>query len=108
MTRPEKSLVDVWRTRVSLLSRSAMDVDEDISEAAQLGQRIVDAILERQPRTAVDALLAADAPLWFQASDGTSALHAAAYSQDADLVRNLLEKGAVWNSGELIGFTRRE
>jgi protein arginine N-methyltransferase 2 len=85
-----------------------MDVDEDIAAAAALGQQLIDAILAQEPRAQVQALVDSGAPLWFQAPDGISALHAAAYAQDAELVGSLLEKGAVWNAGEQAGMLRTQ
>ncbi|KAL1748763.1 S-adenosyl-L-methionine-dependent methyltransferase [Schizophyllum fasciatum] len=39
------------------------------------------------------------APLWYQnEEEGISALHAAAYMQNEELVKLLLQKGAVWNA----------
>lgn len=40
------------------------------------------------------------APVWFQDGLGWSALHYAAERGDADLVKVLLDNGAVWNAGQ--------
>jgi ankyrin repeat protein len=74
------------------------DVDGDIMEAQELGQQLIDAILEGAPSEDIHALVDAHAPLWYQAPDGTSALHAAAYAGDAALIKLLIDKGAIWNA----------
>jgi hypothetical protein len=48
----------------------------------------------------VQKLLDEDAPLWYQDKDGWSALHAAASVEDPELVKKLLQHGALWNSGK--------
>ena len=73
--------------------------DARVDEVIDLGQKLITSILEREPIETVKAYLEADAPLWFQDDDGTSALHAAAYVENEDLVRLLIEKGALWNAG---------
>ena len=79
----------------------AIDVDADaaIEEATEFGTRLIQTILNRAPFEAVKAQIDAGAPLWFQDDEGTSALHAAAYVESEELVRYLIEQGAVWNAG---------
>ncbi|KIP04871.1 hypothetical protein PHLGIDRAFT_75195 [Phlebiopsis gigantea 11061_1 CR5-6] len=69
-----------------------------IDEATQMGTLLIDDILRRQPFETLKAQIDAGAPLWFQDDEGTSALHAAAYVENEELVRYLIEQGAVWNA----------
>ncbi|KAI0300992.1 S-adenosyl-L-methionine-dependent methyltransferase [Multifurca ochricompacta] len=80
-------------------------VEADEDEIATLGRALIDAILEYAPMEDVQGLLDKDAPLWYQDEDGWSALHAAASVEDADLVRKLLQRGALWNSADNAGNT---
>jgi type IV protein arginine methyltransferase len=75
------------------------DPDDD-GEIAALGRALITAILEYSPIGVVQELLDEDMPLWYQDEDGWSALHAAASVGDAELVKGLLQRGALWNSGE--------
>ncbi|KAI0250373.1 S-adenosyl-L-methionine-dependent methyltransferase [Lactifluus subvellereus] len=80
-----------------------VDVDED--EIATQGQALISAILDYAPIEDVQKLLDEDAPLWYQDKDGWSALHAAASVEDAELVKRLLQHGALWNSADNGGNT---
>jgi type IV protein arginine methyltransferase len=85
---------------------SVGDTDPDYAEAdedefATQGRALISAILEYAPIEDVQKLLDDDAPLWYQDEDGWSALHAAASVEDAELVKKLLQYGALWNSGKL-------
>jgi|SRR6266850_1454645 len=76
------------------------EADPD-SEIEALGQALIYTILNHAPPEDVQKLLDEDeAPLWYQDEDGWSALHAAASVEDAELVKDLLQRGAPWNSGE--------
>ena len=76
-------------------------VEDDEDEIATVGLALINAILEYAPVEEIQKLLDDHAPLWYQdEEDGWSALHAAASVEDAELVKNLLQHGAVWNSGE--------
>lgn len=76
-------------------------VEDDEDEIATIGLALINAILEYAPIEDIQKLLDEDAPLWYQGEeDGWSALHAAASVEDTELVKNLLQRGAVWNSGE--------
>lgn len=76
-------------------------VDDDEEEIAVIGMALINAILEYAPKEEIQKLLDEDAPLWYQdEEDGWSALHAAASVEDAELIKKLLQHGAVWNSGE--------
>ncbi|KAI0699562.1 S-adenosyl-L-methionine-dependent methyltransferase [Cytidiella melzeri] len=73
-------------------------IDEQVDEAIALGQQLVTSILDRKPFEIVRGEIDAGAPLWFQDDEGTSALHAAAYVEDEELVRYLIQNGALWNA----------
>ena len=77
-----------------------MDNDADIEEATTLGTHLIETILSRASFAEVKPQIDAGAPLWFQDDDGTSALHAAAYVENEELVRYLIAQGAIWNAGE--------
>jgi type IV protein arginine methyltransferase len=90
----EDSVVDVGDTD---LDYAEADDDEFVTQ----GRALISAILEYAPIEDVQKLVDDDAPLWYQDEDGWSALHAAASVQDAELVKKLLQHGALWNSGKL-------
>ncbi|EPT05046.1 hypothetical protein FOMPIDRAFT_1112516 [Fomitopsis schrenkii] len=69
-----------------------------IDALTALGQALVEALLERRPRALVEKMVQDGAPLWYQDEEGTSALHAAAYAEDEELIRYLIQQGAVWNA----------
>jgi protein arginine N-methyltransferase 2 len=75
--------------------------DADIETASLLGEQLITSILANEPIAAVKSLIDNGAPLWYQNEEGISCLHAAAYCQNAGLVKYLIEKGAVWNAGML-------
>jgi len=74
---------------------------EDISETAtQLGEELINVILQNHPTATIKLLVETGAPVWYQnEAEGISPLHAAAYTRNFELVRFLFEKGAVWNAG---------
>lgn len=76
-------------------------IGEQIDEVVALGQNLISQVLSRKPFETAKALIDAGAPLWVQDDDGTSALHAAAYTENEELVRYLIENGAIWNAGAL-------
>lgn len=76
------------------------DDEMDVDAAIEQGQLLVDAILRRKPLSEVKAMIAAGAPVWYQDDEGTSPLHAAAYIESEELVRFLIDEGAIWNAGE--------
>lgn len=78
-----------------------MVTDEDIKDLSMLGGYLIFSILHRRPLPRILALVDAGAPLWYQDDEGTSPLHAAAYIENDELVRVLIEKGAVWNAGRM-------
>ncbi|KAJ3515250.1 hypothetical protein NLJ89_g1877 [Agrocybe chaxingu] len=75
-----------------------MDVNVD-SVATELGEELINQILADTPIQDVLRLLDSGAPIWYQnLAEGISPLHAAAYVQNLDLVKMLIDKGAVWNA----------
>lgn len=77
-------------------------IEAELDEITAIGRALIDAILEYAPIEDVQKLLDEDAPLWYQDEGGWSALHAAASVEDAELVKCLIQKGALWNAGKLI------
>ena len=73
---------------------------EDIHVLTSLGTTLIAAIFDLQPLQNIKDLIEAGAPLWYQDDDqGLSPLHAAAFVENPELVRFLIDQGAVWNSG---------
>ncbi|KAF9450430.1 arginine methyl transferase [Macrolepiota fuliginosa MF-IS2] len=67
--------------------------------AVQLGEQLITAILHNVSTGDIKSLVELGAPIWYQnEAEGTSPLHAAAYTRDLGLVQYLIEKGAVWNA----------
>jgi protein arginine N-methyltransferase 2 len=79
--------------------------EEELSKIAELGQALIDAILEYVQIEDVQKLLDEDAPLWYQDECGWSALHAAASVENTELVKGLLQRGALWNAGNARSLT---
>lgn len=73
---------------------------EEINVLTELGTTLIQAIFEKEPMDNIRDLIDAGAPLWFQDNEGTSPLHAAAYVGNDQLMKLLLEEGALWNAGE--------
>lgn len=80
-------------------------IEAELGEITELGRALIDAILGYAPIEDVQKLLDEDAPLWYQDEGGWSALHAAASVEDAELVKCLLQKGALWNAGKVHSLT---
>ena len=80
----------------------ASNDDMDVNMLVSQGQELVDSILRRRPLAEIKALIDAGAPVWFQDDEGLSPLHAAAYVENEELVRLLIDEGAVWNAGQYI------
>lgn len=76
-----------------------LDEDVEVEALVGLGEALISAILERAPLEAIKSMIADGAPLWYQDEEGTSPLHAAAYVENEELIRLLIEGGAVWNAG---------
>lgn len=81
-----------------------VELMEEINTLTELGTTLIQAILEKEPMINIRDLIDAGAPLWFQDNEGTSPLHAAAYVGNDQLVKILLEEGALWNAGESFLF----
>ncbi|THH07221.1 hypothetical protein EW145_g3532 [Phellinidium pouzarii] len=79
--------------------------DAEIDALVGLGKSLIASIFDRKPLAELKALIAQDAPLWYQDDDGNSALHAAAYTESQALVDLLIERGAVWNVVDDLGNT---
>ena len=73
--------------------------DDGVDHLIQLGQDLVSSILDGSPFEVLKLKVDAGAPLWFQDDDGFSALHAAAFQENEELLRYLISEGAVWNAG---------
>ncbi|KAG5648486.1 hypothetical protein DXG03_003097 [Asterophora parasitica] len=81
------------------MSGQSDTVDAEIQALSSLGDHLVDSIIADEPLEVIKAIIASDAPVWYQNDEeGTSPLHAAAYSQNSELAKILIEKGAVWNA----------
>jgi ankyrin repeat protein len=99
---PEKS------ADVDVLPDEDYDSDQleaELGKIAELGQALIDAVLEYLPIEDLQKLLDEDAPLWYQDECGWSALHAAASVENAELVKSLLQRGALWNAGKTRSLT---
>lgn len=81
---------------------TSMDSSEDnVHALTQLGDLLIESILRGEPIDTIKYIVQEGAPLWYQnETEGISALHAAAYMQDVELVKFLIDEGAIWNSGK--------
>ena len=85
----------------STLDSQESEQREDIDALVDLGECLIENIFSARPLEDVKALVVdQDAPLWYQDESGNSALHAAAYTRNKELVDFLLERGAIWNASE--------
>ncbi|RDB25345.1 Protein arginine N-methyltransferase 2 [Hypsizygus marmoreus] len=74
-------------------------VNAEIEAVSNLGEHLINSIIADEPTDVISRIIEHGAPLWYQNdAEGMSALHAAAYRQNAELVKLLIEKGAVWNA----------
>lgn len=71
----------------------------DIEAASLLSEQLIRSILNNEPFASVKTFVDNGTPLWYQNEEGMTCLHAAAYGENTDLVRYLIERGAVWNAG---------
>ncbi|KAK7053335.1 Arginine N-methyltransferase 2 [Paramarasmius palmivorus] len=79
---------------------------EDVDELAQLGETLISMILQDEPVPELEILIKNGAPLWYaNESEGLTALHAAAYMRNEDLVRMLIKEGALWNAVDHLNNT---
>ncbi|KAJ3988552.1 arginine methyl transferase [Lentinula detonsa] len=73
--------------------------EETVHIFTRLGEYLIDSILHGESFDAIKRIVQEGAPLWYQnESEGMSALHAAAYVQNPELVQFLIDEGAIWNS----------
>jgi len=77
----------------------------DADTASLIGEQLIDSILADQPIAAVKSFVDNGAPLWYQNDEGMSCLHAAAYCQNTELVKYLIDNGAVWNAVDNLHIT---
>ena len=81
-------------------------MDDEIDALTLLGEQLVAAVFNRNSLDHIASLISKGAPVWYQnEAEGLSPLHAAAYVQDAALVKYLIEQGAVWNAGTCLFST---
>src|SRR6266550_285581 len=72
----------------------------DIDALTALGEDLIASIFDRKSQHDIASIINSGAPVWYQnESEQVSPLHAAAYIQHPALVKYLIEKGAVWNTG---------
>jgi len=71
-----------------------------------LGEELIASILENESVETISGLLGSGSPVWYQNElEGISPLHAAAFVQNVELVKMLIEKGAVWNAVDYLKNT---
>ena len=75
------------------------DDDMDVDALVEQGYALVDAILRRRPLPEIKEMIKQGAPVWYQDDEGTAPLHAAAYVENDELARFLIDEGAIWNAG---------
>jgi type IV protein arginine methyltransferase len=83
------------------------DGDSEVDAATRLGSHLINIIFSSLPSDipVIQSLVKAGAPLWYQdEAHGFSALHAACFVENHELVQMLIESGAVWNSGSCISL----
>ncbi|KAJ6499249.1 arginine methyl transferase [Mycena sanguinolenta] len=78
----------------------------ELDALTDLGEELIRSILAEEPLDTMKQLVESGAPLWYQnESEGISCLHAAAYTQNRELVKLLLDGGAVWNAADYLRNT---
>ncbi|KAI0313006.1 hypothetical protein OF83DRAFT_1066264 [Amylostereum chailletii] len=80
-----------------------LDSAESVKQLVDLGLSLIEAILACKPLADVKTIIDAGAPLWFQDDDGWSPLHAAASTENEELISLLISEGAPWNSVDNLG-----
>ncbi|KAJ7462362.1 arginine methyl transferase [Mycena galericulata] len=80
--------------------------EDDLDALTVLGAHLIESILAEEPIDSIQQIIASGAPLWYQnESEGISCLHAAAYTQNRELVKLLIENGALWNAADYLHNT---
>ncbi|KAJ7096265.1 S-adenosyl-L-methionine-dependent methyltransferase [Mycena epipterygia] len=80
--------------------------EDDLDALTDLGEQLINSILAEEPLETIKQLIASGAPLWYQnQTEGISCLHAAVYTQQHELVKLLIEDGAVWNAADYLRNT---
>ncbi|KAF7376194.1 hypothetical protein MSAN_00034500 [Mycena sanguinolenta] len=78
----------------------------ELDALTDLGEELIRSILAEEPLDTIKQLIESGAPLWYQnESEGISCLHAAAYTQNRELVKLLIDGGAVWNAADYLRNT---
>ncbi|KAJ7251483.1 S-adenosyl-L-methionine-dependent methyltransferase [Mycena haematopus] len=78
----------------------------ELDALTDLGEQLIASILAEEPLDALKQIIESGAPLWYQNdSEGISCLHAAAYTQNRELVKLLIDGGAVWNATDYLRNT---
>ncbi|KAG6832595.1 hypothetical protein H0H92_014431 [Tricholoma furcatifolium] len=76
-----------------------LSMDTEVQALSGLGETLIASILADETIENLQALIEAGAPLWYQnEAEGMSPLHAAAYMQNPELVKLLIDHGAIWNA----------
>ncbi|KAG6819583.1 hypothetical protein H0H93_010509 [Arthromyces matolae] len=101
-TSPIQDMADAT---IAEVESTDLETDDTIQALSDLGEQLITLILSDGSAEAVQALIDADAPLWYQNDEGMSPLHAAAYMQNPELVKMLIDRGAVWNAVDNLQFT---
>ncbi|CAK5265742.1 unnamed protein product, partial [Mycena citricolor] len=103
-----------WSIRRALLINmsepeviDASSIDEDDIDAVSIfGEHLINVILAGESLDNIKKIVETGAPLWYQNElEGISCLHAAAYVQNTELVRYLIQEGAVWNAVDYLKNT---
>ncbi|KAF8210331.1 S-adenosyl-L-methionine-dependent methyltransferase [Mycena galopus ATCC 62051] len=83
------------------------DADEaELDAITELGEQLICSILAEEPLDTIKQFIESGAPLWYQNdSEGISCLHAATYVQNREVVKLLIEGGAVWNAADYLHNT---
>ncbi|KAJ6593956.1 S-adenosyl-L-methionine-dependent methyltransferase [Mycena capillaripes] len=90
------------------MSDSEPEEQIELDALTDLGEQLIYSILAEEPLDTIKQLIESGAPLWYQTdSEGAriSSLHAAAYVQNRELVKLLIEGGAVWNAVDYLRNT---
>ncbi|KAJ7901889.1 arginine methyl transferase [Mycena olivaceomarginata] len=80
--------------------------DLELDAITVLGEHLINSILAEEPLDTIKQIIESGAPLWYQNDlEGISCLHAAVYMQNQELVKLLIEAGAVWNAADYLRNT---